>query len=628
LSGTVGLPTAAIIFGSVTPPQGDVVTCKINLGCTKQVSSFEVLLQNWNGKYSPNGSYPITVGMTGSISLGRGATCPLVITLRVEVVQYEETAVQYYVRVSGRCWGEKLFRMVVTKDYINQKGEAIVQDLVANYAGLNYSRTVLLTQNAAYGQPYVYIAPGDTAKFSIDQTVTLADSQNSESNTINAIGINIYNQGWLRMNNPLAHTYTVANGANVNYQTIMATSDTFDFLEYKNSPVWDVLTYLAGACDLNGAIGFDFRVAPDGVFEWFPIGSKASPLGSLSGVIESCPDYTHAAKKDISRVRNLITVYGSNGDMNPTNGDACESLTGWTDVTPGSLYLDSSMPKVGSYDVWCYANPTSGDSDFYYSLAASAIIEDGEDLVFWGRSYAAQWNTQQIRIKAPDASNYFLYSLPGSGLSSTSWTLYTLPCGESQEYDANNNPSGIWTKVGSPSWLNVTAVEFYFIGPTGVSIAVCVDGLHFDSVPYQATEQDANSQSAWGVRQLTETDESLSSDAACDMRAKALLNYYSSPDVYIKLASTVIDYGWTPLLPGDMINVVLPNENVNASYRIDTVEYYVDNSSGGEAMALQITVELGVVPPQLADYLYGIRTRGVKPEKLSRIKVGKQRVTK
>ncbi|MCS7115138.1 MAG: hypothetical protein N0A00_07075, partial [Candidatus Bathyarchaeota archaeon] len=43
-------------------------------------------------------------------------------------------------------------------------------------------------------------------------------------------------------------------------------------------PVWDIIRYIAETADKNGVIGFDFRVAPDGKFEFFPRNSKTSPV--------------------------------------------------------------------------------------------------------------------------------------------------------------------------------------------------------------------------------------------------------------------------------------------------------------------------------------------------------------
>ena len=73
---SVEIPQVAVAFGDVGVPQGDVVELRVHLGCTKEVGSFEVLLQNWDKKYSPGGTHPINVGVDGHIDIGRGATVP------------------------------------------------------------------------------------------------------------------------------------------------------------------------------------------------------------------------------------------------------------------------------------------------------------------------------------------------------------------------------------------------------------------------------------------------------------------------------------------------------------------------------------------------------------------------
>jgi len=132
---SVEIPKCTIAFGAVAPPQGDIVDLRVHLGCTKEVSSFEVMLQNWNKKYSPGGASPILVGVDGHIDIGRGVFVPQLITCRVESVKCESTPTENYIRISGRCWGEKLFRRVVTKTYESKKGEEIVKDLLDNYVG-------------------------------------------------------------------------------------------------------------------------------------------------------------------------------------------------------------------------------------------------------------------------------------------------------------------------------------------------------------------------------------------------------------------------------------------------------------------------------------------------------------
>jgi hypothetical protein len=89
------VPSAAIVFGSFTPPQGDVVELLVHLGCSKEVSSYEIKLVNWDKKYSPGGTNPINVGADGTISLGRGTIYPLLITCRVESVKCTSTPTEH-----------------------------------------------------------------------------------------------------------------------------------------------------------------------------------------------------------------------------------------------------------------------------------------------------------------------------------------------------------------------------------------------------------------------------------------------------------------------------------------------------------------------------------------------------
>jgi hypothetical protein len=42
-----------------------------------------------------------------------------------------------------------------------------------------------------------------------------------------------------------------------------------------------------------------------------------------------------------------------------------------------------------------------------------------------------------------------------------------------------------------------------------------------------------------------------------------------------------------------------------------------------KTQTLEITMELGKLPPLLADYLYGMRTMSITIEKLTRTKVGR-----
>ena len=69
------IPSVAVVFGDITVPQTDIVMLNVHLGCTREISSFECQIQNFDGKYGPNGEYPISLGLDGSISIGRGTNC-------------------------------------------------------------------------------------------------------------------------------------------------------------------------------------------------------------------------------------------------------------------------------------------------------------------------------------------------------------------------------------------------------------------------------------------------------------------------------------------------------------------------------------------------------------------------
>ena len=290
---SVGLPVCAVVFGSVTPPQADVVELRVHLGCTDEVSSFECLLQNFDKKYSPGGAYPINVGDDGSVSMGRGANDPLIATVTVEEIKAFSDSQENYLCVLGRCWGERLFRRVVSKTYENKKGEEIVKDLIDYYVGLSHVR---------------------------DST-----------------------------------------------ELIESTDTTYTTLEYENTPVFDILKFIAQSADKAGVLGFDFRVAPDCKFEFFPQNSKTSSV-SLSERVEAS-EY----RKSIFNKRDKIFVFGAAEKKYPSDGDSwtetldinSDSINDWVSGTgTGSVSLDGSTRAVGSYSV----KHTTNSADYYGTL--------------------------------------------------------------------------------------------------------------------------------------------------------------------------------------------------------------------------------------------------------------------
>ncbi|MEM2971305.1 MAG: hypothetical protein QW270_02645 [Candidatus Bathyarchaeia archaeon] len=530
---SVEIPKMAIAFGQYGIPQGDVIGCRVHLGCTKEVSSFELLLQNWNGKYSPSGSISLNVGMDGYMCIGRGANVPQIITCRIESLKYEGTPTENYVRVSGRCWGERLFRRVFTGTFQNMKGEDIVKHLLDYYVGLSHVR---------------------------DST-----------------------------------------------ELVEATDTTYAKLEYDNTSVFEIIKYIADSADKNGVIGFDFRIAPDGKFEFFPRLSKTSPV-SLSERIE-----VYELRKDIHGVRNRITVYGAATKKMPSDEDAwTESTRNWTsDSGSGEISLDSSNKKLGSYSVKHHMTQSDYKNAFYFDIYA----ETG--------GYLDATKYKELRV-------YVRCSVDCTGFGNGTWIRLIDDVGEYVEYMINNSPQantwvqhvlalGLdapgWDKVPHFHWDRIARIRFCFWHSNTTSDA-WVDWLFFGKRRWEATQEDSESQNVYGLRELVDVDEELYNDNECTLRAKAILNYLRSPSEHLTVKSTVIDYGNTPILPGDKIYVILPNENLSGYFRIESVEYYVD----AKTQTLEITLELGRETPLLADYLYALRS---KTDHLSRHKIAR-----
>ncbi len=522
----------------VTPPQSDVVELLCHLGCSKEVSSYEVKLYNWNGKYSPGGSDPLYVGLDGSISLGRTPNMPLLMTVRVEKIKYQSTPTENYVVVSGRCWGEKLFRRTASAIYTGMTGEEIVKDLMDTYASLSHERA----------------------------TVELVED----------------------------------------------TDTTYSELEYEDSPVWDILKYIAESSDNSGVIGYDFRVAPDGKFEFFPRLSKTN-----STTIEEKIDDNAEYESDISRVRNKIIVYGLADKSYPT------SKSSWTrSLTPSEGTWHGS---AGTTTVDATGAPDGGAciklaavSNYY----GSANFDLGTGNLINCELYPILQLMLKVEAVFGGTGNLTLYD---NSYRQASKALTITPDNTWRTFETGVGSvyANQWDSVESGfDWTEILTVRITFYFPSSAGTGnFFIHQLYAGGRRYNYTAEDATSQAQFGLREYVEVDEELWSDGECERRAKSLLDYLKDPAEHISLTSTLIDYGTDPILAGDKVHVVLPNEGVDDDFRVESIEYYVSRET---AMELTLSLELGKVAPKLADYLYGLRTHTPNVEKLSRTKLGKR----
>lgn len=530
-------PSVIIAFGAVSVPQADVAEFFAHLGCSKEVGSYEVKLYNWNGKYSHGGAKPITVGLAGSLNLGRSPNCPLLMTLRVEKVNYQSSPTESFVTVSGRCLGERLFRRVVTGTYSGMKGEEIVKDLMDYYAGLSHVRS----------------------------------------------------------------------GA----ELVEGTDTTYTELKPENSPVWDILKYIAESSDKAGVIGFDFRVAPDGKFEFF---RKLSKTNSV--VINESIDNIAEYEKDITRVRNKVTVYGLADKSVPSDKVSwTRSLTpvdGAWSAGSGTIGTEATGAPDGGVCVKLTANNLYwGEAIFtlnagkeantnLFPLVSTAFkLDDGYSGTGLFELYDSSGKVAQKSISvSPDED----------------WHIFEQNVGSLYANHFEHVQSGFnWSSV------KVARIRFYFPQPTASGV-FRMHALYFGGCRFSAVVEDAASIASIGLREYVEVDEELYSDVECSRRASALLAYLKDAAEHLRIVSTVLNYGMSPILAGDKVHVVLPTEGVNGDFRVESAEYRIPK---GDTTTLEITLELGKEPPHLADYLYGLRTHTPNVEKLSRTKLGK-----
>jgi hypothetical protein len=510
-------PTAGAIS------QSDVKECLIHLGGTKEVSSWTLKLYNFNGKYTQSGAQPIALGEDGYIDLGRGGTVPRLITTRTEGIRYESTPQENYIIISGRCWGEKLFRYKFTGTFLAYKGEAIIIRLLDYYAGLSHNRS--------------------------------------------------------------------------GTELVETTDTTFNEMVNDDSDVFEVIQKVAEASDKAGVIGYDFRVAPDGKFEFFQRGSKTCSVNLIDKIENS------KIELDIFRVRNKVTIKGAPLRSSPYDKDeTVESLT----------------PASGTW--YCVAGDSQSVDGTVLFGNASGSIKNSTGVNYFG--------AEQLVFNTPvDCDTYpilFLALLRGSALTGPFHIVIFDSGGHQASKTVENVDSIAWSvfklNVGlkyNDEWAISAGITFDWKQVTAVRVIGYTDASHtasyfwigqcyFTGARYYSNQQDAASQAIYGLRELVDIDEELYGDDECELRAKALLAYYKDPSTNLEVSSTVLDYGSTPPNHGEMIPITLPNEGISAvDFRINWAEYHYL----ADTNILEITLNLGKEPQLLADYVYALKAK-------------------
>jgi len=327
-----------------------------------------------------------------------------------------------------------------------------------------------------------------------------------------------------------------------------------------------------------GVVGFDGYVDSAGNLHIFRRNKYTSPLDLTANKI-----LQYDRRIDAHRIKNKIVVYGGFGGTFPVGiDDWCESTAGWT-VLEGE-WVAVTDRKVGAYALRTVNNPNykAQVRRMFSSIVCDTKFKGGfGKLNFWGKD-----NTLHqviIRLLAPDASNYFEHA----HFLGDDWTYYSWSLGRTAEAE------GFWTKVGSPDWLNVCGIEI-FTSDTILSSGGWFDALHFAEGRFRGAEENSASISKYGTRKAeTQVDDELQSNDECEKKAKSLIDFLKE-----KIESlTVTTDGDNRFTPGDRQRVVIPNDNLDAFYRILEVRHVLSDVTWDTILKLSNE-------PKIIDYIF------------------------
>lgn len=331
--------------------------------------------------------------------------------------------------------------------------------------------------------------------------------------------------------------------ADTNDETITVASETYYDVLRKVSDYW---------YDATHQVKKDFGIDKDGVFFW-----KTRPLRTV-GVETISNILNYDLKYSIIASKNNIQVLGAASAPLPLDYDEwTDSLDYWT-ATTGTLALEGTSPKEGTYWVQCSAGALGKEEDFTLTFPQTLNLRTINKLSFWCGHDAASDTTNELKIYCPDASNCYTYQLDAVAGSD----LYDITLGDSNVYDATNNPTGELTATGSPNWWSITALNFHYKDSTLTNTHAAVDRLYLfpERWKYTANAEDATNQTNYGEREAEYTDETLNTSAMCQKKQQTLL--YQQKDRILRLDFTVI--GNTNILAGDRLTITLPLDNLTA----------------------------------------------------------------
>jgi len=393
---------------------------------------------------------------------------------------------------------------------------------------------------------------------------------------------------------------------------VESTSSTYAEEEYENKPAWEIIKYIAEtAKNASNVIGYDFK-CEEGDLKFF-YKSKYTSAVDLTDLI-TLVEY----EKAIERVRNKLYVYGEASKPLPLDRDAWtetldinnDGTNDWASGTgTGTVSLDNTEKIKGSYSI--KTNVTTAD---YYgcailTLPTGYIVNCNKYPSLTFQIKAQTTYCGDITVQLEDTAGMIVRREVKIRLGE--WNLLQFMCGRKH--------SDEWThslfNTQDFNWEQIKKVVIFCHFSGAGTGAFWVDNLFFDKCRWSAVAEDATSQDKYGVRELAITDETLISDDACAKVAQAELKYRKDPAEFLRV--TVI--GDPRIVAGEMIHVTSLNEGIDANYRIQSVEHWM-NDEGEFESRLTLIAE----PPRVATILaetreeMGTLMRGTAYRKLGR----------
>jgi len=382
--------------------------------------------------------------------------------------------------------------------------------------------------------------------------------------------------------------------------------------EYENKPAWEIIKYIAETSkNASNVIGYDFK-CEEGDLKFF-YKTKYTSAVDLTDLI-TLVEY----EKAIERVRNNIYVYGEASKPLPLDRDAWtetldinnDGANDWASGTgTGAVSLDNTEKIKGSYSI--KTNVTTAD---YYGRAILTLPTGMEvncnkypSLTFQIR--AATSYCGDVTVQLEDSAGMVVRREVKIRLGE--WNLLQFMCGRKHSDEWTHSLFN--TQPFNGEQVKKVDITCHFSGAgTG---AFWVDNIFFDKCRWSAVAEDATSQSKYGVRELAIIDETLISDDACAKVAETELKYRKDLAEFLRV--TVL--GDPRIVAGEMIHVTSLNEGIDANYRIQNVEHWM-NDEGEFESRLTLIAE----PPRVATILaetreeMGTLMRGTAYRKLGR----------